>query len=257
MKFITFQPYDWNTTTKYDTWHDIYWEELGFDPVWCFPAESLKQAVINGVLTCPTTPEKVIFFKTNDFYMVSKVDHYNYLLFKDKDKRSVLLSKLGLKTWLANENVHVSITSFLSDYSPYQFEYLINPQSMDIIAEIDIHNILDKNGFYEEPKVNLILNECEKDAKADFKSDEQPFWLTEKRYIRNSISNLKWQWYIKDNDFFISDYKRIFGMKNTDKDITMYNIDCEILDNLIYDFSEQPSEEKLKNVINYIKQNNK
>ena len=146
MRFVTFQPCDWKTSKRKEEWHDIYWDTLGFDPVWCIPAESLEQALVNGLLTCPTTPERAIFFKTNDFYMIPKIEHYNYVIEKNEEK-SVLLSSKELKDFLQTDNSRENVATFLLKKAPYQFEYLVSPDAMNIKAEIDIDKRLSETIF--------------------------------------------------------------------------------------------------------------
>ena len=257
MRFVTFQPYDWKTSKRKDGWHDIYWDKLGFDPVWCIPAESLEQALVNGLLAYPVTPEQAIFFKANDFYMVPKLEHCNYLVTKKPDNRSVLLSSEGLKEYLKMNNAHVGVSKFLSEMSPYKFEYLVSPDAMNITAEIDIDKCMQETLFNEEycdcrkEAEGCIAQQTEK-AKTEFRTTPQPDWFTEERCIRNAVAKLKWGWYVQDNDFFIDDYKKIFGMRNGDADVTTEKINLYHLDSLVNLFNMVPSEENLNAVIDYL-----
>lgn len=256
MRFVTFQPYDWKTSKRKEGWHDIYWDKLGLDPVWCIPAESLEQALVNGLLAYPVTPEKAVFFKANDFYMVPKLEHYNYLVTEKPCDRGALFSSKELKEYLKT-NKHMSIPTFLSEVTPYEFEYLVSPDAMNITAEIDIDKCMQETLFNEEycdcrkEAEGYIAQQTGK-AKTEFRTTPQPDWFTEERCIRNAVAKLKWGWYVQDNDFFIDDYKKIFGMRNGDADVTTEKINLQHLDSLVNLFNMVPSEENLNAVIDYL-----
>lgn len=257
MRFVTFQPYDWETSKRKEEWHDIYWDMLGFDPVWCIPAESLEQALINGLLTCPTTPEKAIFFKTNNFHIIPKIEHYNYLVTDKPDNGSDLLSCKKLKSYLEKRNNNEDVLTFLSKTAPYQFEYLVLPDTMNIKAEIDIDKRLQEAIFDNncdcKQEAEKIIEQQIKNAKMYFHSTQQPDWFTEERCVRNDVANLKWKWYVQDNDFFINDYKKVFGMCNEDRDVTIKKINPHNLDRLVDLLNKFPSEKNFYTVIKYLK----
>ena len=253
MRFVTFQPYDWRTTERYKGYKDIYWDILQFNPTWCIPAESLEQAFINSLITYPVTPEQAIFFKTNKFSIISKVEHYKFLS-NDSD-RAILLTKGKLQQILKDKSIHKSVSKYLTEIHPYEFEYLVNPNEIEIVTEIDISHVVSQNfnnGLINN-KINKLLDEQAHKAKMEFQKMQYNDWHTEERYIRNEIAKTKWYWYIQDNDFFIKDYKKIFGLKNGDHNVTTQNVNSIILDSLVADLDFDASEKKLKEIIDYLK----
>lgn len=256
MKFITFQPHNWKTSERYNGYHDIYWDELKFNPVWCIPAESLKQAFVNGLLTIPITPERTIFFDCKNYHMIKKIDHYKFI--KDEignTGRSALLSNIELKEYLKENNLHTNVNKFLFDVAPYDFEYMVNPKDINIISETNISSII--NDKFSSPKYkktmnNVLKQEIEK-TKIEFsRRTDLLFWETESRCVRNAIAYLQWRWYIQDNDFFIDDYKRVIGMKKTEKNVSTNNINTHKLDNLLSQFSNNVSKKNFENIIDYL-----
>lgn len=254
MKFITFQPNDWRKAKRTENWTDIYWEELGYNPVWCIPAESLMQAYVNGLLACPTTPEKAIFFKADNFRMISKEQHYRYLDIKKKEERSVLLSSIEFRDFLREKNCKKSVRSILLEAAPYKYEYLVHPEKMNIIAEVNIEECINKNFSSPEAiaECKNVINSKIETARAEFSENNQPDWLTEERTVRNAVANIRWRWYLEDNDFFIDDYKKYFGNRLEDPNITTAKLDPDMLDDLISKFDEAPSDKSMKALLDYL-----
>lgn len=49
---------------------------LGFDPIWCFPAENFKTAFTHSMLTAPNTMDIFFILETEKFVRIDKVKHY-------------------------------------------------------------------------------------------------------------------------------------------------------------------------------------
>lgn len=141
--------------------------------------------------------------------------------------------------------------------SPYKYEYLVSPDAMNITDEIDIgeriHETVlneDTGDVFKEASHYIEL-QTEK-AKIEFQENTQPDWFTEERCIRNTVAKLKWRWYVQDNDFFIDDYKKVFGIRNGDVAVTTEKIDSCHLDELVDDLNDFPSDENLNAVTDYL-----
>lgn len=50
MRFVTFQPYDWETSKRKEEWHDIYWDRL-VDLLNKFPSDKNFYTVIKYLKT--------------------------------------------------------------------------------------------------------------------------------------------------------------------------------------------------------------
>ena len=137
MIFCSFQPYDWKTSVKKKGFMEIYEKELGFNPMYCMLAENAKNTYIQMINICPVTPEKLLFFKTNNVFFVDKVEHYQALSAK-QGKLPEILSFSELKKWLISQGTF-NMKDFISSFPVCcEFEYLVNKDDVSIIGEIDI-----------------------------------------------------------------------------------------------------------------------
>ena len=42
-------------------------EQIGFQPIWCFPANTLKEFYVNSLMVAPNYPEVLYIFDTDDY----------------------------------------------------------------------------------------------------------------------------------------------------------------------------------------------
>ena len=66
MILATYQPYVRNSKERTCDWNELE-KYLGYEPIFCFPANTAQEAIIYSVLAAPNNPEKLIIFETNEF----------------------------------------------------------------------------------------------------------------------------------------------------------------------------------------------
>lgn len=75
MILATYQPkYPRQFTGKLKPAFQDLVDQLGFHPIWCFPAESLFELWMNSLLTIPSCPQKLIVFQVNECAAISKTE---------------------------------------------------------------------------------------------------------------------------------------------------------------------------------------
>jgi hypothetical protein len=248
MLFVSFQPYDWRTAVRLkDGWHipQIYEEELGFNPMYCISAEQLDVALINACLIEPCTPEVAVFFKTNEFWMVERIEHYKWL--KTKGRAPFIFSREGLKA----RGLLGSVADFLTEYKPFDFEYLVNRDTIKVIKEIDIKAMVETE-FGDKKALQDGLEAWLKVSRESYRPEIwAPNGVTKERYFRNEEAWYYFSTYIR-NDFFVRDYKRIVGMKNQEEEVIADNAGDMRINDLKNEFDEHPSQENLDAYIEYM-----
>lgn len=73
MILATYQP----LSEHRDDNRGMEWTELekylGFKPIFCFPANTQKEAIVHSILAVPSFPEKIVFFETDDYMEIDAV----------------------------------------------------------------------------------------------------------------------------------------------------------------------------------------
>lgn len=104
-------------------------EELGYYPYFCFPAETIQDAVLYSVLSAPNCPERIIFFTADEYDTIDIVNWNLYIATKDKKYLKDLIN---------------------TDSSKKYKEYLVQ-EIKNIVCEVDIKNCIEgKIGFLNE-----------------------------------------------------------------------------------------------------------
>lgn len=269
MIFCSFQPYDWKTAQKdIGTDFEVYENELGFKPMYCCFAEKIKQAYMQSINIQPTTPEKLIFFKTNNFFFVKKTDHYSFLnkhsriLYSDK-QYSVphLFDFSGLKKYLKSKNEKTSPKDFLSFVS-CEHEFLVDKKTINVIGEVDIRERIFNSELFS-PKEKEYIKEGINDTVANtihiYKEDYEKgnTHMTKERAVRDGTARALWWIYIQ-NVFFWEDYCKIIGVSPNETkkfDEGSVTIDLDKLVDLQNIFDDTPTEENLEVIISYLDDN--
>lgn len=250
MWFVSFQPYDWRTSSKGVT--ELYTNKLGFNPMYCISCERLDVAYINSALIIANTPEIAVFFKTNDFYMVDRIAHGQSLNNHDLPIPSIL-SRKGLKDYLKSKGeTNIPIPDFLASTMPFKFEFLVNRDDIDVVAEIDIRSRLAEYPEFENDEIKEGLRlkaECELSSYDENYGNCK--YMTKERLIRNSNAQMRREWYATINDLFIEDYRKIIGLKPSDKNITTEALQEDKVWDVIDDYNENPTQETLDKAVQY------
>ena len=66
MILATYQPINSNTEISENKFSDLR-NYLGYNPIFCFSIESVKDALIKSILAAPNCPEKLIIFETDSY----------------------------------------------------------------------------------------------------------------------------------------------------------------------------------------------
>lgn len=69
----TYQSYDFNGNPKKNDNYALLADALGYDPVFCFPCMTIRQALVESRLAAPNHPVKFILFQTDDYAMLDTV----------------------------------------------------------------------------------------------------------------------------------------------------------------------------------------
>ena len=251
MIFCSFQPYDWRTAIKPGLTCDMYENELGFRPMYAFPAEYLDIAVINGAFVHPTTPEMLVIFKTNNFCMLYRDEHILYLNDK-KSEYPILLPSWYMRDKYGNAAQHIS------DEMSFDFEFLVNREEIKILKEIDIIERVNKamaDENVDEKLKKTIIDECVNDTLNFIDFTKAKPWITKDRIVRNATANQYFLWYIVSNDLFIEDYKKYIGQRESEFNITMNNIKPKKFLKLKNRYDENPTRDNFDEYVKYMQSN--
>ena len=131
MRFLTFQPYDWRTSTQKRAIFDY----LGFDAVYCINADHMDTAFINTCLMTPTIPEVAMYFDADEFYLIDKAE-------QEKSTMSAEVINIGVASAECYREVaaeyNMKLANYIEKYHPYQFEYLIDKKAIRNELVIDV-----------------------------------------------------------------------------------------------------------------------
>lgn len=251
MYFVSFQPYDWRTAVRSPDYKEMYYGELGFNPMYCIPAERLDIAAISAILIVPVTPEVAVFFKTNDWWCVHKVSHYRAL---GGGPLPIVFSRGDLSALYMQGGHRGRFEDFLMGAMPYNFEFMVNRDSVVPFAEVDIKTVASKSllseGFTEEHLRGVIAQSLES-WEETYANKHDPF-MTSDRVARNCEASCWWQWYCVENDMFIKDYKRSIGVRPGDRNVSMARVDSAERDSLNILLNDDPSDENLAKFVQYL-----
>ncbi|WP_139225839.1 hypothetical protein [Oribacterium sp. WCC10] len=238
-------------------------EYLGFDAVYCVNADFIDTAFINTCLITPTIPENAIYFETDEFYLIDKVEQEKSTITKS-DKCVGVASSDSFKE-IADE-FDMSLAEYIDNYYPYKFEYLVDKKKIKEILVIDVCKrvleSLDDSGINEIENVNArIVNYQQRFW--DFKNIKpENFKNMSDSLLLRSVTAYKYlEFYRNGNDLFFKDYMANFKIRKRDmgisdrfikKNIEKYN---EHLKNYITSPSEKSLELFCRFVHNIIYKN--
>lgn len=254
--FVTYQPFDFENMKRSEEWKDTYANQLGYNPVYAVNAETLLSAQVESLLAQPTIPEQAIFFKTKDFRFISTTEHVRYLEALAEDKEisfdrgnfSLVMSPEKMRKIWPNIN---PLDIFRDDSSIGKHEFLINPSDMKIIESVNIkQTFMNALNSEELSEADDIIKQCTTAAIESYQ-DVSLKYTSEEMWIRGKVAKQWFDWYVT-NDCFMKDYKRIIGMRDGDKDISIDNLNqhrvFRLKDWVIFD-ETKITRERLKNYI--------
>ena len=128
MILATYQPYTRKPEKFSEKWKKVR-EYIGFEPIFCFSANTAEEAIIGSILTIPSNPEKLIIFEATD---VLPVDFVKW------------------NQWQADNN-SLPLSDCFSENSKYK-EYIV-PAISNIIEEVDV-----KQAFFDNYQPNVLLS---------------------------------------------------------------------------------------------------
>lgn len=213
MRFLTFQPYDWRETTV-DKAINRY---LGFDAVYCVNADYMDIAFINAFLITPSIPETAIYFETEDFYMIDKVEQEKSVIFTEKCDLGVASAESYKE--IAGE-WNISLKKYINTYYPYKFEYLVDKRRIREKVIIDICDRVSKSfGDSDQGKKNDL-----DDSIMDFQMNSWEFKKNNPEKFKNiddvvllrGVTAHKYLNSYRYNELFFEDYKKLFKIRKKD-----------------------------------------
>jgi len=102
---------------------------LGYTPIWCFPANTLKEFMVNSIMSAPNTPQDLYVFETDDFIPIDVV-------------------KWNQLAYLHNNDAVVDVSSCLKVENLKYAEYIVNDIPEDkILFHGNIHNLIYNTKF--------------------------------------------------------------------------------------------------------------
>lgn len=183
MIFATYQPL--NPIPKPDSFKDITYGQLEFNPVWCINADTLYDFWINSVLAVPVCPEKLIVFETDEYWAIDKTDWYQAL--HENGKLPEVISKEKI------DNVN-------------RVEFLVR-KIENVLYEVDIKDSIYGRSSQKEIDEELEprVKECIKDLKKWY--DPEKSKITLERYMQNNVAGYYKNIYVEWNQYAIEDYR--------------------------------------------------
>lgn len=226
MRFLTFQPYDWKKTTQKRAIYDY----LGIDAVYCINADQMDTAFINTCLVTPTIPELAVYFETDDFYLIDKVEQEKSTMSSDPMDIGVASSESYRE--IASE-YEMSLSDYLEKYYPYKFEYVIDKKLIKNELTIDVCDaVLNGLDWSDEKKlkeVNKSVQEYQirfwnfrKEKPRNFKN------ISDAVLLRSSAAYKYFDMYRNGSGLFFKDFKSHFEISDkqqwiSDKSLREHN----------------------------------
>lgn len=253
MYFVSFQPHDWRIAVKKPEYRELYSDVTGWNGMYCIPAERLDVALVNACGICPTTPELCLWFKTNDWYAIPKIEHYQYL---DDGPVPVCCSRAGLVRAHRKAGRTDRFEDMMTQVTPYDFEFLVDRDSIEPFYVTDI-----------KARMLEVCTKTDKPGDADVRADvigsnvrvwteryreSDSIWMTEERAPRDAEAVAWFQWYAVYNDYFIKDYKRVIGMKPGERDVSTAGVHPSKYDKLRAAFDKYPSKKTFTAFVKYM-----
>ena len=137
MILATYQPYIRRPEKFAHKWEDVR-EYVGFDPIFCFAANTAEEAIIGSILSAPSNPEKLIIFET-PYYVELDMVQWQKKLALDKQTENFSMK------------VQVPLEECFRKNIKYK-EYVV-PEIINIIEEVDI-----KQAFFDNYKPADLSN---------------------------------------------------------------------------------------------------
>lgn len=183
MIFATYQPL--NPIKKDISFKDSFYEQLGFNPVWCFNADTLYDFWINSILTIPVCPEKLIVFETDEYWAVDKTDWYNSL--HGKGKLPEVISK-----------------DIINDVN--RVEFLVR-KIENVLYEVNIKESI--YGRISQKEIDEILEPLMEKHKKELAKlyDKTDSSMTFDRFMQNHTAEKYRKVYVYWNQYAIEDYR--------------------------------------------------
>ncbi len=218
MRFLTFQPYDWRTSTQ----RRVIFDYLGFEALYCINADHMDTAFINACLVTPTIPELAIYFEADEFYLIDKVE-------QEKSTMSLEPVSIGVASAESYREVaaeyNMNLGNYIERYHPYQFEYLINKDSVTDELVIDVCdsvlNSLDWSDDRLLKEVNTSVTdyqfrflEYRKEKPGNFKN------VSDSVLLRSAAAYKYFELYRNGNGLFFRDYKANFKIRKKQQSIS-------------------------------------
>ena len=183
MILATYQPI--NPKKKDSAFKDICYDDLGFNPVWCFNADTLYDFWINSFLTVPVCPEKLIVFETEEYWAIDKSQWYNAL--HAKGEKPKVISKDSIRD--------VNNVEFLvREIENVLYEVDIKKSIYDRISQEEKENILEPAIKRVESQLTDLYNMAN-------------YNMTYERFMQNNIAEKYREAYASWNQYAIEDYR--------------------------------------------------
>lgn len=254
MRFLTFQPYDWRETTKKRAIYDY----LGIDAVYCINADQMDTAFINTCLVTPTIPELAVYFETEDFYLIDKVEQEKSTMSSDPMNIGVASSDSYREIAAENE---MSLSKYLEMYFPYKFEYVIDKKLIKNELTIDVcDSVLNGLDWSDEKKL--------KEVNSSVREYQMRFWdfrkekprnfkgISDALLLRSSAAYKYFEMYRNGSGLFFRDFRTNFEITDkqhwiSDKSLREHN---EEYFELIEDYFRNPGTRTLNHFCSFVKE---
>ena len=250
MRFATYLPYDWKETKR--CFVDYCSEYIGRESIYCISADTLEDFVLGSICAEPVCPEQLIFFEVKRFYWVDKIPHY--LSLRSQEGLNVMDSNKMVEMLSTKDGVTHPYQEFTNWYhnilDKTKLEFLVPKDRIVPIKVIDIKKTIDEFfvredvEHWEEYKKQFINEEIDR----YYNRDDLPEDLSYERCLRNLEALVCFQNFIT-NSSLMEIANEIYGTQ------AIYgNMDKEIFWKLHNKLNQQPSEQRLTKLLNYVKQ---
>lgn len=249
MRFATYLPYDWKETKR--DFVDYCSDAIGKEAVFCISADTLEDFVLGSVCIKPVCPEQLIVFEVKRFYWIDKIQHY--LALAGAATPIVIDSNEIVNRLSKEKNISYPYQEFINFYrnmlNKTTLEFLTPKNKIIPLKIIDIKKVTEEafaneNVCLDEPKRNFLNIHLEDYQKASENTTD----ITYARCVRNLEAQFYFQNFVLNNTL-MNVANEICGTN-----ATYGNMDFDIYWTLHNKFDKKPCEQRLRKLINYVRQ---
>ncbi|MDY6065827.1 MAG: hypothetical protein SPI59_05800 [Finegoldia sp.] len=178
-------------TYAYDRDRDKFIDQIGYEPIWCFPANNVIQFWICNWLSHPDLPQKLTVFESDEYILVDKIDRELYLNGK------IDFDEVGMYP--------VEDDNFLMDDYEIGYDVItrkVENKDLNVNIVKKFKEIRSCGGKFFNDYLDMRLAMEENQAKRDFKSYSANPEKSLKTLIDENLADLYRQTYINSGYVF-------------------------------------------------------